>query len=108
MNHKFTRAYCGCVLFTGCSFSSTHIHVDSESDSDSETEASSVNSTAAIMLSSPHFTEVERLLQRFSNVLPGMPVLGGVCEPDAWGETEHSFGALFLGGRVFCNVRKCR
>lgn len=84
------------------SYSSTHIHVDSDSEEDESSSSTGVNSTATIMLSSPHFTEVERLLQRFSNVLPGMPVLGGVTEQDAWLETEHSFGALFLGGRVFC------
>lgn len=84
------------------SYSSTHIHVDSDSEEDESASSNTVNSTATIMLSSPHFTEVERLLQRFSNVLPGMPVLGGVTEQDAWLETEHSFGALFLGGRVFC------
>jgi small ligand-binding sensory domain FIST len=83
-------------------WSSTHIHVDSSSDSDADSQLSSIrDSTAMLMLSAPHFTEVERLLQRFSNVLPGMPVLGGVTEPNAWGETEHSYGALFLGSRTF-------
>lgn len=84
-------------------WSSTHIHVDSDSDSEPESAADSRphNSTATLMLSAPHFTDVERLLQRFSNVLPGMPVLGGVTAPSAWGETEHSYGALFLGSRTF-------
>lgn len=84
-------------------WSSTHIHVDSSSDDEDAGAPSSRlhNSTATLMLSAPHFTDVERLLQRFSNVLPGMPVLGGVTEPNAWGETEHSYGALFLGGRTF-------
>jgi hypothetical protein len=83
-------------------YSSTHIHVDSSDESDSDEDASGLPSSATLLLSSPHFTDVERLLQRFSNVLPGMPVLGGVTEHDAWLDTESSWGALFLGGRVFC------
>jgi small ligand-binding sensory domain FIST len=87
-------------------WSSTHIHVDSDSDNEAESGAGSSssrlhNSTATLMLAAPHFTDVERLLQRFSNVLPGMPVLGGVTAPSAWGETEHNYGALFLGSRTF-------
>jgi hypothetical protein len=83
-------------------YSSTHIHIDSSDESDSDDAAAGRPSSATLLLSSPHFTDVERLLQRFSNVLPGMPVLGGVTEHDAWLDTESSWGALFLGGRVFC------
>lgn len=84
------------------SFSSTHIHVDSDSDSDVQEGGRLGSNTATVMLASPDFHEVERLLRRFSNVLPEMPLLGGVTQTDAWLETEHEFGALFLGNTVHC------
>ncbi|KAF6265844.1 hypothetical protein COO60DRAFT_765240 [Scenedesmus sp. NREL 46B-D3] len=66
---------------------------------------------AAILLSSPHFVDVEIFLLRLSAALPGMPMVGGVTERGAWVESEHDFGALFCGkdvhagGAVGCLMR---
>ncbi|KAG2483443.1 hypothetical protein HYH03_017697 [Edaphochlamys debaryana] len=56
---------------------------------------------AALVLSTPHFLAIEELLRRFGSVAPGMQVVGGVTSPGAWGESESSFGAVFLNGRAY-------
>ncbi|GLC35702.1 hypothetical protein PLESTB_000485500 [Pleodorina starrii] len=58
-------------------------------------------SVAALLLSTPHFTEVEELLRRFGQVAPGMQVFGGVTSPGAWGESESNWGAVWLNDRTF-------
>lgn len=82
--------------------SSTLSNSNSPSSSDGSSSSSRSHNVACILLSSPQFTQVEGLLQLLSNTLPCMPVLGGVTEPDAWLDTEHRFGALFLGEEVLC------
>ncbi|WIA11768.1 hypothetical protein OEZ85_011862 [Tetradesmus obliquus] len=81
----------------------------SSSSSSSSSDAQQQN--AAILLSSPHFVDVEKFLLRLSAALPGMPMVGGVTERGAWVESEHDFGALFCnqdvyaGGAVGCIMR---
>lgn len=42
--------------------------------SNSSSSTGNSGQCAAILLSSPHFVEVEKLLRRLSNALPGIPV----------------------------------
>ncbi|KXZ56575.1 hypothetical protein GPECTOR_1g517 [Gonium pectorale] len=58
-------------------------------------------SVAALLLSTPHFLEVEELLGRFGLVAPGMQVVGGVTAPGAWGESESNWGAVWLNDQVY-------
>ena len=44
--------------------------------------------------------QVEELLSRFGQVAPDMPVFGGVSSPGAWGESESSWGAVWVDGQV--------
>lgn len=60
------------------------------------------SAAAAILLSTPHFMEVEQLLRRLGAALPRLPVLGGVTQPAAWGpRDETGYGAVFLNDAVF-------
>ncbi|GIL72754.1 hypothetical protein Vretimale_4461 [Volvox reticuliferus] len=59
------------------------------------------SSVAALLLSAPHFTEVEELLKRLGQVAPGMQVIGGVTAPGAWGDSESNWGAVWLNDQTY-------
>ena len=39
-------------------------------------------------------------MQRLQGVLPGMPIMGGALQPEAWGHSRSLRGALFLGDKA--------
>ncbi|GIL43225.1 hypothetical protein Vafri_1026 [Volvox africanus] len=73
-------------------------HLGGSACSASPATASSV---AALLLSAPHFTEVEDLLKRLGQVAPGMQVIGGVTAPGAWGDSESNWGAVWLNDQTY-------
>ncbi|DBA84695.1 hypothetical protein WJX77_009528 [Trebouxia sp. C0004] len=71
----------------------------------SHAASSSANNVAAVLLSEPHFVQVDELISRIQGVVP-CPLVGGVAQPNAWGENpwggQRSLrGALFLGNRTY-------
>ncbi|GLI68876.1 hypothetical protein VaNZ11_013422 [Volvox africanus] len=63
--------------------------------------SATASSVAALLLSAPHFTEVEDLLKRLGQVAPGMQVIGGVTAPGAWGDSESNWGAVWLNDQTY-------
>ncbi|KAL3135426.1 hypothetical protein ABBQ32_007608 [Trebouxia sp. C0010 RCD-2024] len=59
---------------------------------------------AAVLLSEPHFTQVDELISRIQGVLPSTPLVGGVTQPNAWGVNPWG-GQRSLRGAVFLNQR---
>ncbi|KAG2450117.1 hypothetical protein HYH02_000220 [Chlamydomonas schloesseri] len=57
-------------------------------------------SVATFMLTTPHFVQVEELLSRLGQVAPAMPVFGGVSAAGAWGDSESSWGAVWMNDNV--------
>jgi small ligand-binding sensory domain FIST len=45
--------------------------------------------------------QVGSLLRRLQGLLPGLSVLGGVLQPEAWGYARSLRGALFMGQEAF-------
>lgn len=63
------------------------------------------NNVAAVLMSEPHFIQVDELISRIQGVLPSSPLVGGVTQPNAWGVnpwgSQRSLrGALFIGNRT--------